>query len=412
MKILWLSHIVPYPPKAGLLLRAYNMIKELSQEHEIDLIAFNQKNLMNTYFKDIEQGLAESKKVLSQYCNILDIVDIESDKSTTHKILLALKSLVTKDPYTINWLKSKTYAQAVSKAIQDQSYDIVHFDTISLHPFKHLVGQSHTILDHHNVESDLLLRRATIETNVLKKFYYRQEGNRLQTYEKSVCPEYSLNITCSKLDTERFNQFIDNIEMVDIPNGVDIDFFKPEHGSDANNKSLIFAGTLDWYPNKLAVEFLVHEIWPALCKKESDIHLYIVGSNPATDLVEFANKNSNITVTGFVDDVRPYIDSASVYVCPIKDGGGTKLKILDALAMGKAIVADPIAVEGIDITHTHDGYLASSVEEYVSAISRLLHDKTERRKLETNARILAENKYAYSMLGKNLRNLYSNLVNK
>jgi len=406
MKILWLSHFVPYPPKAGLLLRSYNMIKELSSSNQIDVIAFNQYNLMRTYYKDVSQGIKDSITELSHYCNVLDIVNIESDGSKFKKIALALKSILTKNPYTINWLHSEAYKQAILQAVSKNQYDIVHFDTISLHPYKEIIKSSYTILDHHNVESDLLIRRSSIENNILKKFYYWQEGVRLHRYEKSACPQYDLNITCSKLDSERLLEFIGNCDVTDIPNGVDVEYFSPEKGADQSRKSLIFAGTLDWYPNMFAVEYLVTRIWPKIKNQYDNITLYIVGSNPSDKFLDYASKDKSIKVTGFVDDVRPYIDSATVYVCPIKDGGGTKLKILDALAMGKAIVADSIAVEGIDVTSDKDILLADTVDEYVTAINELLTNTQKRTTLERNARQLIVEKYSYTILGERLRKIY------
>ena len=174
--------------------------------------------------------------------------------------------------------------------------------------------------------------------------------------------------------------------------------------------SIIFAGTLSWYPNRQAVDFLAREIWPRLKAAAPKSSVDIVGANPPAELLELGRRDPDFRVHGFVDDVRTYLDRASVYVCPITDGGGTKLKILDALAMGKAIVADPIACEGIDVTDGVDVVFASRPEEYVSAIRRLFSDREERMRLGENARRLAEAKYAYSMIGEKLARLVREAV--
>src|SRR5690606_2615275 len=132
------------------------------------------------------------------------------------------------------------------------------------------------------------------------------------------------------------------------PNGVDTQFFKPK-GLDQEERTLIFVGTMNWYPNIEAVTYLCNEVMPLLRKLGDNITLKVIGANPPEDIKKFNLTTTDIKVLGFVDEIRDHIETATLYVCPIMDGGGTKLKILDALGMGKAIVAHRIASEGIDV---------------------------------------------------------------
>ena len=405
MNILWLSHLVPYPPKGGVLQRAHQLLKEVAKYHDVDLLAFHQPNLMRPLFANLDDGIAESEEVLSSFCNSVEFVQIDSEQQPFGQHRLALKSLITSDPYTINWLKSEAFTRALNKLLQENDYDLVHLDTISLQPYFKYVKHLATVLDHHNIESHMLLRRAEKENNAFKKWYFRQEGKRLEKFEKSLCPQVSLNITCSEMDRQRLFEIVPGCHVEEIPNGVDIEYFKPD-ASVEQKKSLIFIGTLDWYPNIEAVRFIAYEIWPLLKKNIPDITLDIIGAGPPADIMELSQKDESFKVHGFVDDILPYLDKAAVYVCPIMDGGGTKLKILDALAMEKAIVAHEIACEGINVVNGENVIFAQTAEAYVDAISSLIENKELRLSMGQSARQLIEAEYAYEKVGRKLSDLY------
>jgi len=254
----------------------------------------------------------------------------------------------------------------------------------------------------------MMLRRANKEKSILKKIYYYQEGIKILSQEKHYCKKFNLNITCSSIDSKRLSKISPNISVEDIPNGVDINYFRPV-GFSQKKHSMIFAGGMSWYPNVAAMKFFVFEVLPRIIKNAPDAHLTIVGRNPPAWLIEHSKQNNNLSVTGFVDDVRPYIEQASVYVCPINDGGGTKLKILDALAMGKAIVAHPIACEGIDVTDQVNICFASSPQEYEEKILELFGNDNLRNEMGNKARLFIERKYDFVQIGKKMNTLYIEL---
>ena len=409
MNILWLSQLVPYPPKGGVLQRAYHLIHELAQYHTVDLIAFNQQDLMAPFFDSTVEALDEARRELSTICRHIKFVPIECDKTRYGKHLLALKSIVTEDPYTINWLKSQGFGEQLKSFLNTYDYDLVHFDTISLIPYLKYVYDKPTVLDHHNIESHMLLRRADNERNKLKRWYFRQEGRRLEAVEKRVCPQFSLNITCSEIDRDRLIKLTGNNRIEEVPNGVDTDYFQSDETIE-QQPALIFAGTLSWYPNIEAVRFIAYELWPKIRTTFPGVTIDIIGANPPQDIEQLGSSDDRFHVHGFVDDIRPYIDRAAVYVCPINDGGGTKLKILDAFAMKKAVVAHPIACEGIHAQEGKHVLFADKPDQYVRQIKQLLEDESLRFRLGRNARELIEQKYAYHLIGKNLSRLYEDCI--
>jgi glycosyltransferase involved in cell wall biosynthesis len=166
--------------------------------------------------------------------------------------------------------------------------------------------------------------------------------------------------------------------------------------------SLVFAGGMKWYPNRSAMLFFANKIWPLLKKEVPDVKMTVIGREPPAEVVNLTRNDGQFKVTGFVDDVRPYIDKAMVYVCPIQDGGGTRLKILDALAMGKPIVAHPVAVEGIDIEPEKQVLIAETPQEFVDQIVRLFGDSNLYRRLSEGGRKLVVEKYDFEKVGEEL----------
>lgn len=405
MKILWLSHLIPYPPKGGVLQRSYHLINELAKHHQVDLLAFNQHGLIGPLFDSVETGVNEANAVLGKICDRHLFFEIPAETGRGGKRWLALKSLISA-PYNINWLRSSEFKRTVREWIETTQYDLVHFDTISLIPFFDCVPPHvATVLDHHNIESHMLLRRAANESHWLKRFYFYQEGIRLRAYEKKYCPRFTLNITCSDIDTERLLALSPTSTAVTVPNGVDLDYFKSAGAEKANK--LIFVGTMNWYPNIEAVLYIAHHIWPTLKRRHPDLEIDIIGANPPDQIKNLQVEYPGFNVHGFVDDVRPYIDAAAVYVCPIRDGGGTKLKILDAMAMSKAIVSHPIACEGIQVSNGDNVIFAQTPAEFIAQIEALLKAPERIDEIGRQARLLMESTYGYHSIGKKLAELFT-----
>lgn len=405
MRILWLSHLVPYPPKGGVQQRSYNLIRELSKYHELILVAFNQRAHID------EQGaLDDAIQHFSNFCVIHSVHDIPSDVVPLGASRLAASSLISRDTYTIRWLRSADYQRAVEEAVRKYQPAAAHFDTISLAPYRKLIPRP-TALNHHNIESDMLLRRSQLEPSLLKKAYFAQEGRRLRRYEKQSARDFDVHLTCSALDARRLQAITyPDLQTEVIPNGVDLSYFYPSGATTKIPESLVFAGRLSWYPNAAAVKYLAREIWPLLRMRRSKASMKVIGKSPPAELVAAAAADHSITVTGFVDDVRPYLEEAMIYVCPIFDGGGTKLKILDALAMGCVIVAHPVACEGIQVTDGKDVLLASTAIEFVSAIERLFDNASLRSQLSENALALARSIYSFTEIGRRLSQCYERIT--
>ncbi len=408
MRILWASQVVPYPPKSGVHLRCFNLLRGVAAQHEVDLIAFVQEEWFRVFYASREEGMEECRSVLGSFCRSVQFLPIESLARAGGKWRTALESLAAGSSYMTDWLDGKEARRAFARTAQTD-YRLAHFDTIALAPFRPLVRCRVATLGHHNIESQMMLRRASNERNVLKKAYFHREGVRLERYERAVVPTYRTNITCSNLDSERLRNLVPSARTLTIPNGVDVEYFTPHTGSGEPN-TLIFVGSLNWYPNVDAMFFFLREIWPQLKRRIPDLRFDIVGSAPSRQLVELAGSLEGVKMHGFVEDVRPYIQKAAVYVCPIRDGGGTKLKLLDAFATGSCVVAHPIACEGIDARPGVHVVHATNAEEFVDAIADLLGDPARRQAMGMQARKLAVERYSFQGISQELARAFSALA--
>lgn len=403
-KVLWLSHLVPVPPIGGVRQRSFNLIKQLARHHDVSFLGFNQRA-----FLDTDEAVREAVRQLGSVCRVLGVVSIPSDRRRYGRHLLALRSAAGRVAYTLNWLESDQMRRRLADVLAEERFDIVHFDTISLAPYRALVRSGATVLNHHNVESHMMRRRVNQEPNWLRRAYFSLEAPKLEAHERAFCPMFDLHLTCSRLDAERLLAVVPGISIEEIPNGVDLDFF-PLAESPVQADSLVFAGRMDAYPNRDAMRFFTEAVWPRLKQVRPGIRMTIVGSHPSDSLRRLAETDSALEVTGFVPDARPYLARATVYVCPIRDGGGTKLKVLDALAMGKAMVAHPIALEGIDVRPEEHLLTAETPEEFVGQILRLLGDATLRDRIGRAGRARIEERYDFERIGARLAEIYADLV--
>jgi glycosyltransferase involved in cell wall biosynthesis len=325
------------------------------------------------------------------------------------KYFLFLKSFFSKKPYSVLLYQSQDMLGSISKLIPDLNVDLIHCDTMG--PFEKLLDHKQTslcVLNHHNIESEMMFRRAEKEDNILKKMLLTNEARKLQNYEGLFCPRYDLNIVVSDTDKERLERIDREIECAVVENGVDGDYYS-HFFRNQESKGLLFVGSLDWYPNADAMFFFLKEVWPLLKNKIDDLTLTIVGKNPPDELLSLVKVQPKVYYKGYVPDVREYVRKAKIFVCPIRDGGGTRLKILDALAQGIPVISTRIGCEGLRLKDGENVLLAETPGEFLNQIMLLLSDKGLCDELSRNGRKFIEENYLFETLGKKLSNLYDQL---
>lgn len=397
MKVLWLSQNLPYPPKTGVLQRNYHLIKEAARFADVHLVAIVKQDILPTFDE------STATRELARICASVTTVHLAAERSRAVFWWLVVKSLFTSAPFTANWAMSSDLRQAIVRAMLRGPYDVVFFDTISLAPYRDLVNGSPAALNHHNIESHLLERRIGYERSRLRRFYLGLESRKLRRYEAAVAGRFDTNFVVSRLDGERLRSICPAASTAVLANGVDVEYFRRTVPLSAVERGhLIMVSGMNWFPNRDAVLFMTQSVWPELTKVMPDARLTIVGASPPQAVRDLCARDHRVIATGFVDDVRPYMERAQVYVCPMRDGGGTRLKILDALAMGVPIVATEMALEGIDVAAGTDVLVADSPGEFVDAIVRLADDRPLWERLRANGRAFVERHFAWEVIGQEM----------
>jgi sugar transferase (PEP-CTERM/EpsH1 system associated) len=402
MKILYVSHFVPYPPHGGAIQRNFNLIKEASRQHEVHLITFTQKTL-----KPNPSDLKNSIESLREFVRDIMVYPVPTDASRAKWYLLLLLNLFALTPYSVWRFRSRNFATAIKEKMRKEKFDLVHIDTIALADYVKYASNAKLILNHHNIESTLMLRRSRRERNLLVKLYLYLQGSKLRRYEKLMASKFTVNVAVSDLDKAELLTIAPRIRVEVVENGTDTDYFAPQNIPQTT--SLIFAGGMTWYPNRDAMIWFVQEIYPLIKKQVTEVEMILIGRVPPQEVLDSASSDPSIRVMGYVDDVRNHLARAAVYVVPIRVGGGTRLKILDAMSAGKAIVSTSVGCEGITVTDRENIYVADDPSDFANKVCALLRDANTRDYLGKNARRFVEENYSWKVIGTHQEEIYRSL---
>lgn len=400
MRILWLGHNLAYPPKGGALQRNYNLLHQAAKKCEVHMLSFDQPVV-----RPIDVTPQDCVRALKSFCASVDWVPLSQEVfREKNRYWLALRGLVSSDPFEVHWLQSWEMAEKFKKIVERIDFDIIHFDTLGLAQYRHLVRGSGTVLNHHDVQSSLMDRRATNEPNVLLNWYWQRESRKLRETERKLCPQFGLNLVVSKGEEELLLQSASNIETRIVPNGVDTDYFTPR--SDPGGRTLLFCGSLDTHPNRAAMSYFFAEIWPKLISRVENVEMYVIGRIPPNWLKQLSAKDPRVHVLGFVEDVRPYFKKATALVCPIRDGGGTRIKILDSLAMGVPVISTSFAASGLCLEHGKHILMADTPVDFVYQIEEMLSNAKLRASLATAGVEVVSREYSWEVIGRSLIEAY------
>jgi glycosyltransferase involved in cell wall biosynthesis len=261
------------------------------------------------------------------------------------------------------------------------------------------------------VESQVLASRAGGERSLGLRLFFKREVKKVAALERALATSVAQNIVVSDLDSSRLRELARTNAISTVPNGVDIEYFRANGAGSAKPGTLIFGGGMDWFPNRDAMELFVAEIWPALLRDDPQRRMTVIGRAPPPAVVAAA-RDPRFRVLGFVDDVRPHFEDAAIYVCPIRLGGGTRLKILDALAMSRPLVSTEFGVEGLGLAEGKHYLTASTTADFVRQVRRLEADPALRRRLGDAGRAFVEQHYSWARVAESLEEAYARALRR
>ncbi len=375
MKILWLKTELLHPVDKGGKIRTYQMLKELKNNHHI------------TYLT-LDDGTAETDALAkaSEYAHETITVAHPTAAKFSAKFYFELaNNLVSKLPYALQKYVSAEMRETTEKLAARENFDVVVCDFLT--PAVNLPANLNaaTLLFQHNVEAMIWRRHFEVADSAPKKAFMKMQWRRMFEYEKESCRHFDWVAAVSKEDADTMRREYNIKNVSDIPTGVDTEFFAPGGDVEKNQFNIVFTGSMDWLPNEDAIQWFTEEILPLVRRQIPQASLTIVGRNPFPSLIELSKKDSSIVVTGRVPDVRPFMEKASIYVVPIRIGGGTRLKIYEAMAMELPMVSTTIGAEGLPIADGEEILLRDTPQEFAEAVVKLLQDKNIAKKIGERA---------------------------
>ena len=395
MHILWLKTELLHPVDKGGKIRTYNMLKGLKRHHRITYLTLD----------DNTAGAAERESAL-EYCHELVCVQHQPrEKFTTGFYAELLFNLASPLPYAIKkYLSAQMRAEIIKRANSGQ-FDLIVCDFLAPAGNVPFDSGCPTVLFEHNVEAMIWKRHYEVQSNPIKKAYLLGQWLKMRAFERKMCRRFDAVVAVSSEDREQMCDEYGAQSVVAVPTGVDTSFFRPSGNEQSDAHNIVFTGSMDWLPNEDAISYFTEQVMPRIKLKIPDVTLTIVGRKPSPSLLELARRDSSLVVTGRVDDVRPYMERAAAYVVPLRIGGGTRLKIYEAMAMEKAIVSTTIGAEGLPVKNGKELLLADSAESLAEAVIKVLNDKALANALGTRAAATVRENFGWERVAERFSNI-------
>lgn len=424
-RILILTPQLPVPPEAltgtsqGTTIRNFNLLAGLSRRHTVDLVSFAAADDLPGASPQASEGVAD---LLRSYCRRI-VVERMPTRTLGRR---ARDTLFNNMPDMALRLGSPAMSEKVDAILREhaQEYDVVQVEGIEMAPYVAALppgasqlcrraGRPLMLLDDHNAE--YVLQRRAFLTDVRKPrrwlaaAYSLIQWRKLVRYERRICAMADRVVAVSEADRAALMALVPGLQVAVVPNGVDLVFYRPDATAPLpgmGSGALVFTGKMDYRPNVDAVLWFVEAVLPGICARVPEAHFYVVGQQPHARLAKLAGHPA-VTVTGRVPDVRPYIAGSAVYVVPLRIGGGTRLKVLEAMAMGRPIVSTRLGCDGFSFAHGKEVEFADEPAAFAAAVVRLMHETDRARALGQAARSHVEAHFGWDAIVPRLEALYA-----
>lgn len=375
LRILWVNCRLLHPLNGGDRIRTYNMLRQLKRRNHVTYLCFQTP-------EDPSDAVTRAK----EFCDELITVPYNPVRNGTAKFFASvlLNSLTGNVPFFAEKYRSAEMTSHIRELSASGKIDLIVVDYLaSMIQLTGLNGDLKTpvMIFQHNVESQIWKRHSETDASALKRAVFRRQWRLTQNWEHKCADRVAGQVTVSEDDTKFFREQLAMKNILGaVPTGVDTEFFSPSE-KQKTPQSLVFLGAMDWMPNIDAVTWFAQEIFPAVRQKHRRAHLTIVGRNPAERVKQLASLREQISVTGTVDDVRPFLHEAEAMIVPLRVGGGTRIKIYEGMATGIPVVSTTIGAEGLSVRHCETILLADSAADFSKAICDLFENNELRKRI-------------------------------
>jgi glycosyltransferase involved in cell wall biosynthesis len=386
MKILWVKAGKLLPVDSGGKIRSFNILRHLAREHEVTLLSYYGGKRDPDYETAICQQIPGAQTIHTA-----------APEGTLAQSLDYILRLPSPAPYAVRKFTHPRVRQEVASRLNDGRLDVAVCDFLSASLNFAEATPAPVVLFQHNVETMLWRRMATMESSPLRKLSYSIEAWKMSAYETRTLRRFQHVIAVSEQDRDAMLTLSSGCPITVVPTGVDTEQYQIAPSAAGQPPVIVFTGSMDWEPNIDAMEYFCREIWPEVLDAFPDARFQIVGRNPHPRVKRLASPS--VEVTGTVASVTDYLHAATIVIVPLRIGGGTRLKIFEAMAMGKAMVSTSIGAEGLAVTHGRDLLIADDAPAFAAGILQLLRDPELRRRYEQAAAALAA-RYDWSQIAR------------
>jgi glycosyltransferase involved in cell wall biosynthesis len=403
LSILYVSHMPASPPRFGAQARVHGLMTQLARHHDLTAVML----------VDDEFDAEECRRAMQAYCREVVLVPNPYSRDGLTKRLLQLRSLTSTLSFERLRVTVPALQRALNRALCARRFDVVNleFSFLGHCDLRQAPAGERLptlIVDSHNIDYDLA-RQYSRTGSSLRRLYYEANWRKLRREELGTYRDADGVCLCSAADERRLLDYAPGARTVVIPNAADVEYYQPRPADpQPDGRTVVFFGLLSYVPNVDGVIHFVQDIWPRIAEAHVDARLKIVGGRPPPALLALAGPR--VELTGFVTDLRPHLAAAAAVVVPLRLGGGTRLKIVEAMAMGKAIVSTTLGAEGIEAVPGRDLLIENEPVAFADAVNRLLAEPGLVARIGWSARQLAVQRYAWSGAARALEGFYRRIL--
>lgn len=397
MKILWLSPLLPHPILQGGQIRSLGILKKLHAWHEVHFASMWQP------------GQSEGRARTGEYCTKAYLVEHCPPPARSLEFMRsAVGNLVSPLPLTIARDISPQMRALISQLQSDESFDVTVCDF--LHSAVNTERRAGLVLFQHNVETMIWRRMSEHAATPLHRWYFGRQADRMYRFERSVCRTVGHVIAVSENDAKLMRDMYDLEDVTAIATGVDLEYFQPPAEAPPAKHDLVFFGSMNWMANVDGILWFTSQVLPLIRRQRPQCTLALVGRDPAPQIVRLGEQDPFITVTGTVEDIRPYLWSSRVAIVPLRVGGGTRIKIYEAMAAKLPQVSTTIGAEGLDVNPGRNIEIADEPEEFAARCLELLDNAEARRRRTEAARRLVEEKFSWEHVARQFEGILTRVA--